>query len=274
MWTDAGLNLTNPGFAGNETALLQQAVTAGVNRFTLIGTSVLESEAAAELAATLPGCIATAGVHPHAAQAVPGDYLQQLRSLAGQPQVRAIGECGLDYNRNYSPPATQRTVFREQLELAVELQLPVYLHERDAQTDQLALLREFRDHLPALFTHCFTGGPAELEAYLELDCYIGITGWVCDERRGQALQQAVPLIPANRLVLETDAPFLKPRTIRPRPKTRHNQPAWLTWTAAQVAALRREAEAELAWQTTTNVQRLFGDWPAAESEALVVTEQK
>ncbi len=239
---------------------------AGVTRQVLVGTSVQESQHALSLAERLPGCIATAGIHPHDAAAADTNFIEALRSLANHPLVRAIGECGLDYNRNYSPPDVQRKVFAAQLELAVELQLPVYLHERDAIGDQLAILDRYLSELPAAIVHCFTGGPDALEAYQERGCYIGVTGWVCDERRGHELQLAVPKIDANRLLLETDAPYLMPRNIRPKPKSRTNVPANLPWVAQVVANLRGDNIDALAEFTTVNAQRVFGPWPAGETQ--------
>ncbi|MCL5051527.1 MAG: TatD family hydrolase [Firmicutes bacterium] len=267
-WTDVGVNLTASSLLPKAAEVLTAACAADVRRCVLIGTSLQTSVQASELANMFAGCISTAGVHPHDAAEVSQktpDFINQLHALAKESTVRAIGECGLDYNRNYSPPDIQRNVFAAQLELAVELQLPVYLHERDAIDDQLAILDRYLDRLPAAVAHCFTGTSYELAAYQERGLYIGVTGWVCDERRGAELQAAVPQIASDKLLLETDAPYLMPRNIRPRPKTRNNTPANIPWVAEQVAALRQVSLAELAVQTTANAQRLFGFWEAADA---------
>ncbi|TRW48461.1 hydrolase TatD [Aliidiomarina halalkaliphila] len=266
MLVDCGVNLTAAALRDDIDQLMHNAANSGVKRMVLIGTSESTSADAARLAALWPHCVATAGVHPHDAAHVSADYLNRLRELAAQPQVRAIGECGLDYNRNYSPPAVQRSVFAAQLELAVDLQLPVYLHERDALTDQLHILDEYISALPAAFTHCFTGDRSTLEAYLERGCYIGITGWVCDERRGAALQEAVPFVPDDRLLLETDAPYLLPRTIKPKPKSRTNTPANLPYVLHEVARLREQTSAYVARTSSDNAIRLFGAWPELSQE--------
>lgn len=245
-WCDAGVNLTHARLHDQLPAILQRAQQAGVQQLVAIGTDVATSQAAQTLAANGQTAgitlVTTAGVHPHDAAAVSADYLDQLRLLAEQPQVRAIGECGLDFNRNFSPPAQQLKVFREQLELAVELELPVYLHERDAFAEQYALLQRYAPQLPRLLVHCFTGDRMQLEKYLELGCYIGVTGWVCDERRGDALRQAVPMIPDDRILIETDAPFLLPRTLTKAEnngiKPAFNEPAFVAHIGAQVAQLR------------------------------------
>lgn len=258
-WVDCGINLLSSQFPEREQAL--NNALPQVNRFVLIACDVAESEQLAKFNARVQGCIGTAGVHPHHADQTTSCFAQRLRELAEQESVRAIGECGLDYNRNFSAPKRQREVFAEQVALAVELELPLYLHERDALVDQLAILNEHQGQLPPLFVHCFTQGPEALAAYQELDAYIGITGWVCDERRGEDLRQAVPLIKSNRLLLETDAPYLLPRSLRPKPKSRVNEPRWLAHIAETVAQLRQVEIANLATETTANALRLFGEWP-------------
>lgn len=264
-WTDVGVNLTATSLAAKATEVVADAQAASVTRLVLIGTSVTESERAAELTQQFSGCISTAGIHPHDAAQAADNFQNHLVQLFAQEQVRAVGECGLDYNRNYSPPDVQRKIFAAQLELAAELQLPVYLHEREAIRDQLDILDRYLDKIPAAVAHCFTGTAYELAAYQERGLYIGVTGWVCDERRGQALQEAVPGIAADRLLLETDAPYLMPRNIRPRPKSRNNSPANLPWVAEQVAQLRACDLAELAQQTNANADRLFGAWESADA---------
>lgn len=260
MLVDCGLNLMAAPFAERRLQILSDAARQQVTRFVLIGACEASSREAVAFASEESGCIATVGVHPHNAAAVHSEYLATLRALAQDSSVRAIGECGLDYHRNFSPPDVQRKVFAAQLELAAELQLPVYLHEREALADQLAILDEYRHGIPALFTHCFTGNRQALEHYLQRDCYIGVTGWVCDERRGADLQAAVAEIPEARLLLETDAPYLLPRTIRPRPKSHTNFPSYLPYVLAKVAALRHADPQQLIQQTTDNALRLFGDW--------------
>lgn len=265
-WVDIGVNLTASSLQKRAAEVVSAAIQAGVTRQVLVGTSIIESQQALALADTLPGCIATAGIHPHDAASASTNFIDDLYKLAKHPLVRAIGECGLDYNRNYSPPDVQRKVFAAQLELAVELQLPVYLHERDALTDQLAILDRYLSDLPAAIVHCFTGGPEALAAYQERGCYIGVTGWVCDERRGHDLQLAVPHIKENRLLLETDAPYLMPRNIRPKPKSGTNVPAHIPWIAAVVADLRGVRIEDLAATTTENAQRVFAPWPQGEAQ--------
>ena len=170
----------------------------------------------------------------------------------------AIGECGLDFNRNYSPRDDQVRCFRAQLALAAELQLPVFLHERDAHDTFLGILREHRSSLTGAVVHCFTGTRVELDAYLSLDLHIGITGWICDERRGRDLVGLMPSIPARRLMIETDAPYLLPRNLPSPPRDRRNEPAFLPAVRDAVAAARGEAPATTAAATTATARAFFG----------------
>ncbi|GAB4524796.1 MAG: TatD family hydrolase [Haliangiales bacterium] len=270
---DIGVNLTNRAFRDDLDEVCARAAAVGVKRMVITGTSVEESAAAAELAQRAPGArYATAGVHPHhasdhaAALATGGDaggdgssdVCDALRELAGRPEVVAIGECGLDYNRNFSPPAAQRRCFEAQVALAASLSMPLFVHEREASDDLLAILTRWRDRVPGAVVHCFTGDEAALDAYLALDLHIGITGWICDERRGTHLHPIIKKIPIDRLMIETDAPYLMPRTIRPRPKHRRNEPAHLPYVLATVAEHLGLPEAKVAAATTETAERFFG----------------
>ena len=255
-WIDIGVNLTDRRFALDLAAVVGRASAAGVDRIIVTGTDLAHSRAAIALCARMPGMLSCCvGVHPPVAAAVGDELLPELRMLAGNPGVCAIGETGLDYDRDHSPRARQREVFASQLALAAELQLPVFVHDRASAGDVVAMLREHRAALVDVVVHCFTGTGAELEALLALDCHIGITGWVCDERRGGELAGLVPQIPADRLLLETDAPWLTPRTLKPRPP--RNEPALLPEIGRVVAGLRGCAVTELASRTTANARRFF-----------------
>lgn len=235
--------------------MLEESAQSGVCRMLFCGTSVTKSEAAHALAKQ-HNQYSTAGIHPHDAEATKDDAMERLRALAAEKRVTCIGECGLDFNRNYSSKKSQILCFEKQLELAEACRLPIYLHERDALEDMVAMLKNANlEHGGVI--HCFTGGPHALEKYLDLGLHVGITGWVCDERRGLELRKSVPLIPKDRLLLETDAPYLLPRTIRPKPKSRTNLPKYLTYVADEVAALRDVSLRELSDTTEQNFNRLF-----------------
>ncbi|MFU3807894.1 TatD family hydrolase, partial [Pseudomonas aeruginosa] len=186
------------------------------------------------------------------------DTARGLRALFDDQRVRAVGECGLDFNRDFSPRPAQEKALEEQLALAVELQRPVFLHERDASERLLAILRDFRDRLPAAVVHCFTGERRALYGYLDLDLHIGITGWINDERRGTHLHDLVGEIPVGRLMLESDAPYLLPRSLRPKPKNGRNEPAYLVEVLACVARHRGESAERLAAHTSAAARAFFG----------------
>lgn len=259
---DIGVNLTNPSFDGKHAAILERAYAAQVCQLMVTGTSLQGSEQALALCLQLDEAgqrlFATAGIHPHSASDWNSDSASVLRGLLQQSRVKAVGECGLDFNRDFSPRAQQERVLEEHLALAAELQMPVFLHERDACERLLDILKDYRDHLPAAVVHCFTGEKQALFSYLDQDLHIGITGWICDERRGTHLHPLMRSIPRGRLMLESDAPYLLPRSLRPKPKNGRNEPAYLGEVLREVAVHRGESEADLAAHTTACARAFFG----------------
>jgi TatD DNase family protein len=255
---DIGANLTNQVFRSDLAAVLERATEAGLRHIMVTGTDLASSDAAARLAARHPDSLAaTAGVHPHDAKDVEPSWLEALEALLAQPQVKAVGEAGLDFNRNYSPREAQLAVFDAQIELAVRLARPLFVHDRDSGGAVLERLLAHGTDPRRVVIHCFTGSAAELEGYLSAGFMIGITGWICDERRGLELRQLVRQIPEQRLMIETDAPFLLPRTIEPKPATRRNEPANLIWVARCVAEAQGTSVTELITTTSDNAQRFF-----------------
>ena len=255
---DIGANLTHDSFAADRADVLEHAAAAGVGRLIVTGTSVTNSVQAVELCAAHPGTLfATAGVHPHHATEFDAHTGSALRALLSNPAVVAVGECGLDFFRDFSPRAEQRRAFAAQLELAAETGKPVFLHQRDAHAEFVEMLAPRRARLVGGVAHCFTDGPEELAAYLDLDLYIGVTGWVCDERRGAKLRAALPHIPLERLLIETDAPYLVPRDLVPQPRGRRNEPKFLAHILERVAAGMHRSVDEVAAATTANAERLF-----------------
>ena len=256
---DIGLNLAHDSFDHDREQVVEAAVAAGVRHMVITGSTLESTRAAIALARAAPERFrATAGIHPHHAREFSDGDVPALRELLQDPQVGAAGECGLDYFRNFSPHEDQERVFRRQLELAAEAGKPVFLHQRDAHDAFMAILREHRARLAGGVAHCFTGDERELRDYLALDLSIGITGWICDERRGQHLRDLVRLIPAERLMIETDAPYLLPRDLKPKPQSRRNEPKYLPHILATVAACRGEPPETVAAATTRNSLRFFG----------------
>jgi len=256
---DIGCNLTHDSFTADRDEVLRRSRDAGVVQMVVTGASEKGSVAALDLARKHPGILfATAGVHPHHASDFTADTDSVIRDLATRPGVVAAGETGLDYFRDFSPRTEQRRAFERQLQIGLDSGLPMFLHQRDAHADFVAMLREVREGLSNAVVHCFTGSQSELHEYLELGCHIGITGWICDERRGTEMQAFMRDIPADRLMIETDSPYLKPRNLRPRVKTHRNEPRWLPWILDTLAACRDDQPEQLAAQTTANARNFFG----------------
>jgi len=255
---DIGVNLTHESFRHDLADVLHRASRAGVHRMIVTGTNVAATRDALQLHATYPDRLyATAGLHPHHAGDFDEGVREALRELARSPGIVAMGECGLDYYRNFSPREAQLRAFAAQLELAVEAGLPVFLHQRDAHADFMAVLRDYLPRLSAGVAHCFTGQAEEMDECLAQGLHIGITGWICDERRGRHLLPMMARIPADRLMIETDAPYLLPRSLKPHPDTRRNEPAFLTEVAATVARARAETVEQLAASSTATARQFF-----------------
>ena len=255
---DIGANLTHDSFDDDRAEVIQRGRDAGVTRMIVTGASAQGSIDAARLAQTEPGMLwATAGVHPHHAADFDTSSSDLIRSLAGKDSVVAIGECGLDYFRNFSPREAQLAAFQAQLEIAIENGLPVFLHQRDAHDEFVEVLGPMLPKITRAVAHCFTGERESLLELLELGLWIGITGWICDERRGAHLHDIVALIPDDRLLIETDAPYLLPRTLRPKPTSRRNEPAFLPEVLRVVAEARGQSEEHVAEITSANAERFF-----------------
>ena len=255
---DIGANLTHNNFVDDLADVLGRADAAGVTRMIVTGSDDHGNIAAAELAQAHPGRLfATAGVHPHHAADYTDASDELIRSLLLRNEVVAVGECGLDYFRDLSPRAAQQEAFRSQLDIAADTQMPVFLHQRDAHEDFIAILEPAMAKIPRAVAHCFTGEGESMREYLAMGLWIGITGWICDERRGAHLQEIVAEIPDNRLLIETDAPYLLPRTLSPKPKSRRCEPAHLTEVLRVLAKARGQSEQHVAQITTANAIEFF-----------------
>ena len=255
---DIGANLSHESFRADFDAVLARAREHGVERIVVTGASAGGSRAALELARAHPDFLyATAGVHPHHAHEYDDATDRLLRELAAAPEVRAVGEAGLDYYRNYSPHAAQVDAFERQLAIAIDTGKPLFLHQRDAHADFIACMDRVSGRIGAAVVHCFTGERDELVAYLDRGFHIGITGWICDERRGGHLRELAKLIPADRLMIETDAPYLLPRDLVPKPSHRRNEPMYLAHVCAAVASARGEDVAVTAQLTRDNARAFF-----------------
>jgi len=256
---DIGVNLAHDSYDRDRAEVMARAHAAGIVAMVVTGSTLADSARGLALCRHWPGVLrATAGVHPHHASGFHAADCAELAELYADPMTVAAGECGLDYHRNYSPPADQRRAFALQLKLAAAHGLPALLHQREAHADLMAMVREHARSLPRAVLHCFTGDAAQLEDYLGAGMSIGVTGWICDERRGQPLRDSVIRIPDDRLMLESDGPYLLPRTLHPKPAHRRNEPMYLPVVLAAAARLREQPAQQLAAITTANARRFFG----------------
>jgi TatD DNase family protein len=260
---DIGANLTHSSFESDLDAVLQRARATGVVQQVVTGASRDGAIAAHALAVQYPGeLFATAGVHPHHAVEYTSETELLLRTLLREPNVVAVGECGLDYHRNFSPRPAQLRAFEMQLQLAMECGKapalkPLFLHQRDAHADFLACMKNVEGRIGRAVVHCFTGTREELYDCLDRDFYIGITGWLCDERRGAHLREIVRDIPANRLMIETDSPYLLPRNLDPMPSHRRNEPMYLRHIVEELARDRGENVVVTATNCTATAREFF-----------------
>ncbi len=263
---DIGANLTHESFDHDRDAVLQRARDAGVTRLIITGASREHSPKALHLAQQHPDALfSTAGVHPHHAVEYTDECDAEMRALHAHAEVVAVGECGLDYFRDFSPRPAQRKAFERQLQLAADVRKPVFLHQRDAHDDLVSMMKNFDGKLGPAVVHCFTGDRKALFDCLDHDWYIGITGWLCDERRGLHLRELVKHIPANRLMIETDAPYLLPRSVKPQPSHRRNEPMYLAHIVEELARDRGESVTAVAAATTATAQAFFA-LPALSSD--------
>jgi TatD DNase family protein len=266
---DIAGNLTNKAFRDDLPDVLVRAADAGVSGIVVAGVSTTTSRRGWEMATDLRAggksdptdgrlrLVATGGIHPHHASQASTEALSEIAELVGRDLVVAVGECGLDYNRDFSPRDAQRRAFEVQLEIASGTKKPVYLHERDAHEDFTKILERWRPKLASGVVHCFTGTRAILERYVGMDLHIGFTGWLCDERRGTHLRDLVARVPRGRIMIETDCPYILPRDMTPKSTTGRNEPAFVAHVARAVAKYRKESYEDLAAHTTATASALF-----------------
>ena len=261
MYIDIGINLTNKQFAGEYDEVIVRSISAGVEQILLTGTNVRSSKEALALAKEYPETLfATAGIHPHEANTMNAESIKILASLLKEKKVVAVGECGLDFDRDFSPRPVQESCFHAQLSLAEEVQKPLFLHERAAFDRFIAILKE-HSSLPEGVVHCFTGQLKEAKTYLEMGYYIGFTGAITDMRRFAALEEVVRYVPLDRMLIETDAPFMMPKNVPTRQLSYHqqrrNEPAFLPYVAQTIAHYKGVPLKAVADKTRENAEALF-----------------
>lgn len=260
---DIGANLTNKSFNHDIEEVLERARLAGIEKIVVTGSCFESNRDALDLAKQKTNddfLYSTAGLHPHHASDWNGEITEQIDQLLLNDSVVAIGETGLDYNRNFSDPADQRLAFQELLELAQAHNKPLFLHQRDAHNDFYSMLKAFPDLWQRAVVHCFTDTERALKDYLELGCYIGITGWICDKKRGKRLRDIVKHIPLNRLLIESDAPYLMPHRDQIKntmAQKNRNEPCTLNHVAQQLAESLAVDKEEIINTTRNNAIRFF-----------------
>jgi TatD DNase family protein len=254
---DSHCHLNDKQYNRDFNGVLKRAAAASVKCMLTVGVSHNGSSQAVSLAESNPGVYASVGVHPHYARQCGSATLDFLIKLAKKACVKAWGEIGLDFNRMYSPREDQEKWFIRQLEAADEINLPTIFHERDSRGRFLDILKTKTRKARKGVVHCFSGNNKELAQYLDLGLYIGITGIVTMRQRGEELRRMIPNIPEDRLVIETDAPYLTPAPEKNR--TRRNEPAFVKSVLLKLAEIRRQDPAELAdviWQNTCRLYNL------------------
>lgn len=266
---DIGMNLTHGRFRNHWREVVQRAIDSGVDRLILTGTCLESSRRSIEMIRTWvkegrgPNLFVKIGVHPHNAKIFGPDTASIMREMieANKDIVVAVGECGLDYNRNFSTPEQQLFALQEQLKLACELQMPLFCHEREAYQDFMMTVEKVRHEmnvkslpLPPLVVHCFTGEEYEAMTYIQAGFFIGVTGFVCMLGRGSNLRTFLPKIPLDRLMLETDAPFMN---FKKKPH-RYSEPADVVGVAAKVSEVLGISHEDCCRATTNNASNFFG----------------
>lgn len=261
-YIDIGINLSNKQFNNDYKSFIEKAIDKGVSQMILTGTNLKNSNTHAIIAQHYKNVLySTAGIHPHDAKYFDDDTIHQLKALLHKPQVVAVGECGLDFDRDFSPRILQEICFKAQLELAIEIGKPLFLHERAAFTRFNEIMSDYKSNLPNAVIHCFTGSLIEAKSYLESGFYLGFTGAISDKNRFAHLEAVLAYTPLDRMMIETDAPFMLPKNIDkseldPLYK-RRNEPAFLPYVAKTIAEIKNVTIETIAQHTTQNAKLFF-----------------
>lgn len=262
-YIDIGINLTNRQFQNDIDDIVHNALDADVSHMILTGTSVRNSQESAKITASYPGVLySTAGIHPHDAKSFDANSIHQLKALLQKKHVVAVGECGLDFDRDFSRRDKQEQCFKAQLELAIATQKPLFLHERAAFSRFMAITNDYLPQLPKAVVHCFTGNLTEAKTYLDNGFYIGFTGAISDINRFAHLKEVVRYVPLDRLMIETDAPFMLPKNVPKASLTkyheRRNEPAFLPYVAGTIAQFKVVGLDVIAAHSSKNAVAFFG----------------
>ena len=256
---DIALNLASDRFLGDRDKVVTNAISNNVNYFNIVCSSIDELDFVKDLNNRFRknSCF-TLGVHPHNADELNEDTLQYLRDYINIHHPSSVGETGLDFFRNLSSLENQLNAFEQQIKISIENNLPLFLHQREAHDDFIKVIDKYISDIPKAVVHCFTGTQSQLDDYLERNLYIGLTGWVCDERRNKDLRKSIKNIPIDKLMIETDAPYLIPRNLEIKPKNNRNEPKFLPHIANEIAGLMNIGLEEFNKQVFNNSKSFFG----------------
>ena len=255
---DIACNFTHESFKNNLDTVISNAENVGVEKFVLLSASLKDLDPIQMIKSKSPEkYFICSGIHPHHADEIKDINQNKLLEKLRSTRPNAIGETGLDYFRNISPPNIQRDAFKIQIDIAKELELPLYLHQRDAHDDFIKIIKKNINNFPKFVVHCFTGSQSQLDQYLELGAYIGLTGWICDARRNIELRESIKNIPIERMMIETDCPYLIPKNIIDKPKNNINEPKYLPHIAQEICDLIGIKIEELKAATSKNAYDFF-----------------
>ena len=255
---DIACNFTHESFKNNLDTVIANAENVGVEKFVLLSASLKDLDPIQIIKSKSPEkYFICSGIHPHHADEIKDINQNKLLEKLRSTRPNAIGETGLDYFRNISPPNIQRDAFKIQIDIAKELELPLYLHQRDAHDDFIKIIKENINNFPKFVVHCFTGSQSQLDQYLELGAYIGLTGWICDARRNIELRESIKNIPIERMMIETDCPYLIPKNIIDKPKNNINELKYLPHIAQEICDLIGIKIEELKAATSKNAYDFF-----------------
>jgi len=255
---DIACNFTNERFDKDLDEVINRAKTNKITKFGLICSRLSDLDRLLEIYNQYSkDMFFTIGVHPHHANEINDKYLKNLKEAVINNNPHAIGETGLDFFRNLSTYDEQIYAFEEQIKIAIDTNKPLFLHQRDSHDDFIKILREYSSDINKAVVHCFTGTQEQLEDYLELDCYIGVTGWICDEKRNVELRKTIKNIPLEKLMIETDCPYLIPKNLPNKPKNNRNEPINLNHIVNEIAVLMEIDIDSLRKQTFKNTINYF-----------------
>jgi TatD DNase family protein len=235
---DIACNFSSDRFESDLNEVIKRAKNNNVTKFLLVSASLKDAEKVNKIYQdNKDSCFLTIGAHPHHANEFNSSSPSEMKRLIEVYKPHSVGETGLDFFRNISSYEEQVFAFEEQIQIAIETNLPLFLHQRDAHDDFLKIISKYKNDISKAVVHCFTGTQEELDDYLELGFHIGLTGWICDERRNIDLRKSLKNIPLDKLMIETDCPYLIPRNLSNKPKNNRNEPAYLPHIANEIALL-------------------------------------